>query len=74
MTVRARRRENTAEGCRSLSDDDRARAAEMLNPQMRASLERSADAWSTRAHLLDRVEASSNARVEAHVQSVTDAE
>jgi hypothetical protein len=74
MTVRVRRREDTAEGCRSLSTDDRARAVEMANPQMRASLERSANAWSTRAQLLEHVEASSNARVEAHFQSLADPE
>lgn len=69
MTSRHRKREDTAEGCRLLSLDDRLRAAAMLNPQMRARLERSADAWSARAQLLDRLEASFSAQAEAHFRS-----
>jgi len=71
MTVRVRRREDTAEGCRSLSRDDRARANDMPNPQMRACLERSANAWLVRAQLLEGFDASCNARVEAHFQSLS---
>ena len=62
MTSARRRRENTAEGCRSLALDDEKRAADIANPRMRASLERSAGAWQARAKLLDRLEASFNAR------------
>lgn len=70
MTSRGRRLEDTADGCRSMSDNDHARAEAMLNPRMRDSLERSAQAWSARAKLLDRLEASFHARADAHRSSV----
>lgn len=60
-----RKREDTAEGCRELSLDDRARAADAGSDHMRARLEGSADAWAVRAKLLDRLKASSSARIEA---------
>ena len=60
--------EDTAEGCRSLAQADRARACDMTNNQMRGSLERSADAWAARAKLLERLETNFNARAEAHAR------
>ena len=59
-----RKREDTAEGCRELALDDRARAADIGSDHMRIRLEHSADAWSIRARLLDRLETSFNARAE----------
>ena len=61
-----RKREDTAEGCRELALDDRARAADVVGSEhMRGTLERSADAWAERAKLLDRLEASFSARTRA---------
>ena len=57
-----RRPEDTAHGCRALADADRERAADMVNDHMRGAHERSADAWASRADLLERLELSSNAR------------
>ena len=59
-----RKREDTAEGCRAMALDDRARAADIGSSHMRSTLERSADAWSTRAELLERLETSFNAKGE----------
>lgn len=56
MTVARRKAEDSADGCRTLAQADRARAATMTSEHMRAVLERSADAWSARARLLDRLE------------------
>jgi hypothetical protein len=61
-----RKREDTAEGCFDLARDDEARAADIANPHMRRTLERSAEAWTARATLLERLEGRSNARAEAH--------
>lgn len=73
--ISARRRvENTAAGCRSLAEDDRIRATAMINPRMRASLERSADTWTARAKLLDRLEASFNERLAANGRSIAPAQ
>lgn len=69
MTSPRRKPEDSAEGCRSLAEDDRARAAAMLNPHLRASLERSADTWSARAKLLDRLETNLHERAGAHSQA-----
>ena len=61
-----KKREDTAEGCRELALDDRARAADAVGSQhMRDTLERSADAWGERAKLLDRLAASFSARARA---------
>lgn len=62
-----RKREDTAEGCRELALDDRARAAEVDSDHMRDTLERSADAWSTRASLLERLQTSFHARADAEL-------
>lgn len=66
MTSARRRLENTADGCRSLAEDDRVRATAMINAQMRASFERSADAWFARAKLLDGLQTNFDERVAAH--------
>jgi hypothetical protein len=58
--------EDTAEGCRSLAQADRTRAADSTSSHMRRSLERSAQAWRTRADLLDRLESSFNARAKTY--------
>ena len=63
MTSPRRRPENTAEGCRSLAVDDWARATAMINAHMRDSFERSAEAWTARAKLLDGLEARFNERI-----------
>jgi hypothetical protein len=60
-----RKPEDTAEGCRRLAHDDRSRAAGSASEHIRRSLEGSADAWIARAALLQRLEASFNARAEA---------
>lgn len=67
MSSSHRKREDSADGCRELELEDRERAAAMGNPHMRATFERSAEAWAARAHLLDRLEASFNARAAANV-------
>jgi hypothetical protein len=46
----------------------------MMNPHMRTTLERSAEAWAARAKLLDRLENSFNERVAAHGRSVARAQ
>jgi hypothetical protein len=58
----ARKREDTAEGCRELAQDDQARAAAVGSDHMRDVLQRSAKAWTTRAKLLARLEREFNAR------------
>lgn len=65
MSSAKRRPEDSAEGCRAFERDDRERAAANLTKHMRAILERSADAWSARARLLDRLERDFNERAAA---------
>jgi hypothetical protein len=72
MSSSRRRREDTAEGCRELAHDDEERAAAVPNAHMRATLERSAAAWTSRADLLDRLEASFNARADAANEDVAE--
>ena len=61
-----RKREDTAEGCRELAEDDLARAADVVGSEhMRHTLECSAKAWAERAKLLDRLEASFSGRRQA---------
>jgi hypothetical protein len=62
MSSAKRKVEDSADGCRALERDDRKRAAASSSEHMRAVLERSADAWSERARLLDRLEKDFNAR------------
>jgi hypothetical protein len=64
--ARRKKAEDTSDGCRALAKDDRNRAAAIGNDHMRLQLERSADAWAARAHLLDRLEANFNARAGGH--------
>ena len=61
-----RRPEDTAQGCRDLAQADRTRAADATTAHMRGTLERSADAWASRAGLLERLETNFNARAEAY--------
>jgi len=61
MSSAKRKAEDSADGCRALERDDRKRAAASSSEHMRAVLERSADAWSERARLLDRLEKDFNA-------------
>ena len=63
-----KKREDTAEGCRSLAGADRERAAGVTAAHMRASLERSAAAWTTRADLLERLEKAFSARASAYAE------
>jgi len=65
VSLARRKPEDSAEGCRALEQTDRLRALAILNTQMRDCLERSADAWGARAGLLERLEASFNARAAA---------
>lgn len=51
-----KKREDTAAGCRTLAEDDQARAATAGSDHMRQILERSAQAWATRANMLERLE------------------
>jgi hypothetical protein len=67
--VTRKKPEDSAEGCRVHEQADRLRAMEILNPQMRETLERSADAWGARAGLLERLEASFDARVAASARA-----
>jgi hypothetical protein len=52
-----RGREDTADGCRSMAHDDRVRAEDSDSDRMRFRLACSAEAWTARADLLDRLEA-----------------
>lgn len=56
MSAAKRKAEDSADGCRGRAQDDRARAAAMTSGHMRTVLERSADAWSARARLLERLD------------------
>ena len=66
MSLGKRRNDDSADGCRALERDDRERAAANSSEHMRAVLERSADAWSARARLLDRLEKDLNNRAAAN--------
>jgi hypothetical protein len=67
MRPAKRKSEDSAAGCRAFAASDRERAAASTSEHMRACLERSAEAWSARAHLLDRLQASFEARAEANI-------
>ena len=54
--------EDTPEGCRAMAEGDRERAAATDTERMRYRLEQSAAAWTKRADLLARLEASFQAR------------
>jgi hypothetical protein len=61
-----RKAEDSPAGCRAFAASDRERAAASGSEHMRECLERSAEAWSARAQLLDRLEASFEARAAAN--------
>jgi hypothetical protein len=65
MSSANRKAEDSAEGCRALARADRDRAAGTPNFHMRDTFERSAIAWSARASMLQRLEASFSARAAA---------
>jgi hypothetical protein len=54
--------EDSVDGCRAFAASDRERASTAAKGHVRATFERSAEAWSARASLLDRLETSFNAR------------
>jgi len=58
--------EDSAQGCRALAKSDREKAA-AANGHMRATFERSAEAWTARAGLLERLEVNFKARAAAAV-------
>ena len=59
--------EDSAEGCRAMAASNREQATATPNDHMRATLQRSAEAWTARASLLDRLEARFNARAAENV-------
>ena len=65
MTSARPKPEDSANGCRAFAQADRDKAAANSSEHMRECLERSADAWTARAGLLDRLEANFNARAAA---------
>lgn len=68
MSSGQRKPEDSASGCRALEKENRLRAVETPNAHMRASLERSADAWNVRAKLLERLETSFNERAAKNLE------
>ena len=63
MSSSRRKPEDSVDGCRAFAALDRERASTAANGHARATFERSAEAWSARASLLDRLETSFDARV-----------
>ncbi|HWT11976.1 MAG TPA: hypothetical protein VN231_04420 [Allosphingosinicella sp.] len=61
-TARRKRPEDTPEGCRAFAAADLDRAAGLTGEHGRWRFEHSAAAWTTRADLLARIEASFQAR------------
>jgi hypothetical protein len=62
MSSSRRKPEDSVDGCRAFAASDRERASTADNGHVRARFERSAQAWTTRATLLDRLEADFDAR------------
>ena len=60
ISLPQRKPEDTSEGCRLLANDDRDRAEQSDSDLMRVRLTRSADAWTIRAELLERLESRRN--------------
>lgn len=56
VSLPERKPEDTAAGCRILASDDRERAGQTESAHMRLRLVSSANAWSARADLLERLE------------------
>jgi hypothetical protein len=69
MSLGRRKPEDSAQGCRGLEQADRLRALATPNSHMRETLERSADAWNSRAALLDRLEASFTDRAAENLEA-----
>ena len=67
MSSSRRKPEDSVDGCRALAASDRERASTAANGHVRATFERSAEAWSARASLLDGLETG----FDAHVASLT---
>jgi hypothetical protein len=65
MSSSRRKPEDSAGGCRAFAASDRERASATNNNHVRETFERSAEAWSVRASLLERLQASFDARLEA---------
>jgi len=63
MSSPRRKPEDSADGCRAFAASDRECASTAANGHVRDRFERSAEAWSARASLLDRLETTFNARV-----------
>jgi hypothetical protein len=61
MSLSRRKPEDSADGCRAFAASDRERASATVNTYIRATFERSAEAWKARANLLDRLETSFDA-------------
>jgi hypothetical protein len=62
MSSSRRKPEDSVDGCRAFAASDRERASTAANGHVRARFERSAEAWTARASLLDRLETSFDAR------------
>jgi len=63
MSSPRRKPEDSVDGCRAFAASDRERALTAANGHVRDRFERSAEAWSARASLLEGLEASFDARV-----------
>jgi hypothetical protein len=63
MRSSRRKPEDSADGCRVFAASDRERALTAASGHVRATFERSAEAWSARASLLDHLETSFGTRV-----------
>jgi hypothetical protein len=61
----ARKREDTSLGCREMAAADHVRADATDTEHMRLRMESSADAWTARADMLQRLERSHDARLAA---------
>ena len=72
MSSSKRKPEDSADGCRAFEASDRERASETPNAHIRATFERSAEAWSARAGLLERLETSFDARRKSKGQAIED--
>jgi hypothetical protein len=69
MSSSKRKPEDSANGCRAFEASDRERASATPNAHIRATFERSAEAWGARAGLLERLETSFEARAESMARS-----
>lgn len=65
MNSSRRKPEDSADGCRAFAASDRERASTTAITHVRATFERSAEAWTERASLLERLETSFDARAES---------